>query len=443
LGRSRWWTDAPVWFRIGCLSFGGPAGQIALMQRLLVEELRWISPRKFLAGLDLCMLLPGPEAQQLATYVGWTRQGWRGGLLAGSLFVLPGATLMAVLAWAYVTWGDVAWVASLFFGLRCAVVAIVAQALVRIGRRALSGTGTFGIAAASFLALAFLRAPFPLLVALAGCAGMLLREDVDEPAPDGDSPAAAELSAAPSAGGAGGRRWGAPAAIAAAWAASLGAVVSLRGSADLLSGIGLRFAELAVFSFGGAYALLAALAERAVAEGWLSTVAMTDGLALAETTPGPLILVLEFVAFVAAHSQSVASGAGAVRAALSGGVAALFGTWILFAPSFVWIFLAAPHLDRLDRWPAARRALRGVGAAVVGVIANLSLYLAAHVLFLEVSEARWSALRWIAPRLTSIDPAALALMALAAALLFGARQSMTRTLALTACGGLLLELLVR
>lgn len=411
-------ADARVWFRIGCLSFGGPAGQIALMQRMLVDELRWIAPERFLTGLDLAFLLPGPEAQQLATYVGWTRQGWRGGVVAGALFVLPGALVMAALSIVYATWGNVPLVAALFAGVRCAVVAIVVEALLRISSRALRSRGALFIAGAAFAALALFGAPFPLVVAAAAAAGWLLHRD-------GSS------AAAPSGGPARRRaRAHAPAAVAAAlWLAPIGALFLRLGPDALLTRIALRFAELAVLSFGGAYALLSALADRAVGDGWLAAAQMADGLALAETTPGPLILVLQFVAFVAAHG----SAAGAPVAA--GLAASAVGLWALFLPSFVWIFLAAPHLERVERSPILRRAVRGVSAAVVGVILHLTVWFALHVFFAEVGSRRVGPMEFEWPAVASIDLVALAIAAVSAILLFVARLGIARTLAVAAVLG--------
>ncbi len=414
-------ADARVWLKIGCLSFGGPAGQIALMQRLLVDELRWIGSARFLAGLDLCMLLPGPEAQQLATYVGWTRHGWRGGVVAGGLFVLPGALVMLALSWSYVRWGALPPVAALFAGLQCAVVAIVAQALFRLGRRALGSFAALALALAAFAAVALFRLPFPLVVLGAATAGLFLPQ-----APAAATPTAAEPDRAAT------RRSAlAPAWVAAAlWLLPLALLVATLGPDSLLVRIALRYSELAVVSFGGAYALLAALAERAVGEGWLSAAAMADGLALAESTPGPLILVLEFVAFVAAHA---AGGASPFATGLAASAVAL---WALFLPSFVWIFLAAPHLERVERSPRLRRAVRGVTAAVVGVILHLALWLALHVLFGEVERRRWGALDVALPRLESLDPWALVVTAVAAVMLFALRQSLGRALAVAAALGL-------
>jgi chromate transporter len=425
-------ADLGVWLKIGCLSFGGPAGQIALMQRMLVDELRWIAPERFLVGLDLCMLLPGPEAQQLATYVGWTRQGWRGGLAGGALFVLPGAFVLAALAAIYSLWGALPLVAALFAGVQGAVLAIVVEALVRLGRRALGSPGAYLLAALAFVALALLRVPFPLVV-LGAAAGGLLLADRSGPA---DSSPPRTSPAAPA------RATWRPALVAALlWLVPLVALVTLLGRDALLARIALRFSELAVLSFGGAYALLSGLAQQAVADGWLTAQQMADGLALAETTPGPLILVLEFVAFVAAHDAAVGAGASAASALGAGALASAVGIWVLFLPSFLWIFLAAPHLERLERWPALRRAVRGVTAAVVGVILNLSLWLALHVLFASVVRRRVGPFELELPELASLEPSALGISSISLLLLVLLRQSLGRTLAVAALLGLAVGLL--
>ena len=418
-------ADARVWFRIGCLSFGGPAGQIALMQRMLVDELKWIAPARFLVGLDLCMLLPGPEAQQLATYVGWTRQGWKGGVIAGGLFVLPGAAVMLVLSSIYALWGAVPTIAALFSGVQCAVVAIVLEALVRLGRRALGSPGAYVLAALAFAALALFRLPFPVVVVGAGLGGLLLGQPPRAEKSDLGHESIASLRRA---------SWLPAAATAAVWLLPLAALVVAHGPGALLSRIALRFAELAVVSFGGAYALLSALAQQAVADGWLSAAQMAHGLGLAETTPGPLILVLQFVAFVAASLQS--GSAASSGALVAGAVASGVALWALFPPSFLWIFLAAPYLERVERSPALRRAVKGVTAAVVGVILHLSLWFALHVWFARVAERRWGALGLALPDPGSADLGAIALTGVALVLLFGLRQSLGRTLAVAALLGL-------
>ncbi|MEI4470626.1 chromate efflux transporter [Frigidibacter sp. MR17.24] len=344
-----------VFLKIGLISFGGPAAQIALMHRELVETRRWCTEADYLAALSLCMLLPGPEAMQLATWAGWRRGGVAGGLVAGALFVLPGAVLIAALAAAYLAWGGLPWVAGLFLGVKAAVVAVVIEALLRVARRALGSGLARAIAAAAFVALFVVGLPFPaVLLAAAACGALWLR-----PAPRG--------AAAPA-----GRPTGvAVAACALAWAAPL-AALWLAGGGFLLD-LGLFFSRLAVLSFGGAYALLAwMVTELAEGRGWVSTGQMIDALGLAETTPGPLILVTEFVGFLAGYGQG---GWGLALAA------AALVLWVTFLPSFLFVFAAAPHLDRIVGRPRLAGALAGVGAAVVGVIATLAAVFALHLLF--------------------------------------------------------------
>ena len=413
--------DARVWWRIGWLSFGGPAGQIALMQRMLVDELRWVDSQRFLAALNFCMLLPGPEAQQLATYIGWRRAGWRGALVAGGLFVLPGMLVMLALSIAYVTFGRLPLVEALFMGVKCAVVVIVVEALLRIARRALVFRGALAIAAAAFVALHVLAAPFPLIVAAAAATGWLVGRRQRAAAEPQD--VAARLRT--------------PRALAlttlALWLLPLGALLLWLGPEAILTQIAAMYSELALVTFGGAYAVLSYVAERAVTDaGWLSARQMADGLGLAETTPGPLILVLQFVAFVAAFQSGQSDSP-----LLFGILASLIAVWVLFLPSFAWIFLGGPHLERLNANRALRTGLSFVTAAVVGVIAHLSLWFAAHVWFAEVGWARAGGLQVLAPVLTSVDLRALGLSAIAALLLFGLHQGLARTLAFSALAGLL------
>lgn len=415
--------DARVWWRIGWLSFGGPAGQIALMQRMLVDELRWIDAPRFLAALNFCMLLPGPEAQQLATYIGWCRGGWRGALVAGGLFVLPGMLVMLVLSAAYVQFGRVPAVEALFLGVKCAVVVIVVEALLRIARRALVFRGAWWVAAAAFVALHALAAPYPAIVATAAALGWLVGRRSTASVGDDPEPSAPALRT----------NWLLVAATALAWLAPLGLLLLWRGVDDLLAKVGLLYSELALVSFGGAYAVLSYVTERAVADyGWLSAAQMADGLGLAETTPGPLILVLQFVAFVAAY-QSGLGGSPLAFAAL----ASVIAVWFLFVPSFLWIFLGGPHIERINANRALRTALSFVTAAVVGVVAHLSIWFAAHVLFAKVGWAHAGVARILWPDWSTVDVGALGLTAIAALLLFGLQQSLARTLAITALAGLI------
>lgn len=358
-------------FRIGCLGFGGPAGQIALMHRVFVEERKWIEEAPFQHALSFCMLLPGPEAQQLATYVGWRLHGHWGGIVAGWLFVLPGAAVVLALSWFYAVAGEAAYVAAVFDGVKCAVLALVVDALLRIGRRSLRTRASLAIAATAFAALMF-GAPFPAVIVVAGLIGALAPSPAARAGQD-----ARPGNVAPQPGGsakpaASRRRAGGALTWLALWLAPLGACFALLGPGHVLTQVALLFSILACVTFGGAYALLAYLTTEAAARGWLTPDQMIDGLGLAETTPGPLILVNEFVGFLAGWGQ------GGPALALMG---AALAVWMTFAPSFVWIFAGAPHAERLRADPRAAGALAAIGAAVLGVIAKLALFFAAHALF--------------------------------------------------------------
>ncbi|WP_137180926.1 chromate efflux transporter [Roseomonas sp. AR75] len=420
-----------VWLRIGLLSFGGPAAQIALMHREVVEERRWVSDARFLHALNFCMLLPGPEAQQLATYLGWLLHGVKGGLAAGLLFILPGVGVMLVLSAIYAAFGSVPLVAALFFGLQCAVLVVVLEALLRIGRRALKGALPWLLALAAFVALFAFAVPFPLVVLAAALLGFALPHSF-------------------AGGGHGAAKQGPPALLDAVLAADPERPARMAGAAKraglvalalwawpvaLLAGTGLYgdiawfFSKMAVVTFGGAYAVLAYVAQQAVeGYGWLSAKAMLAGLGLAETTPGPLILVLQFVGFQA----------GWPSGGLAGGVAgALLTVWVTFAPCFAWIFLGAPFVERLHGAPRLKGALAAVTAAVVGVIANLALWFALRVLFTRVETVSFGPMRLGLPDPASLVPDAMALTALAVACLFALQLGLVRTLAATAVAGLI------
>ena len=378
--------DVTVWAKIGLLSFGGPAGQIALMHRELVERRRWIDEARFLHALNFCMLLPGPEAMQLATYVGWLRAGWRGGVVAGGLFVLPGVVAIMALSWVYVLAGDVGWIAGAFFGLKAAVIALVAEALVRIGRRALKGWAAWAVAGAAFLALFLFAVPFPLVVLAAAAIGYL-RARGAAPAPVAAAPSTLRVALV----------W------AALWLGPVAGLVLLLGRDHVLAQVAVYFSQMAVLTFGGAYAVLAWVAQAAVQNfHWLSAPQMLDGLAMAETTPGPLIMVTQFVGFMAGY------GAGGLGLATA---AALVTTWVTFAPCFLWIFALAPHAERLRGNPALAGALSAVTAAVVGVIANLALWFALHALLpggtVDVSAAALTLAALVAAFVLKAGPGAL------------------------------------
>jgi chromate transporter len=359
--------------KVGCLGFGGPAGQISLMHRVFVDEKRWIDEPRYLHALSFCTLLPGPEAQQLATYVGWLLRGWVGGLVAGLLFVLPGAAVVFGLSWLYAAHGDVAPVAAAFGGVKAAVLALVAEALLRVGKRALKGQAEMLIAAAAFLALAMFALPFPLVVLVAAMVGAV--RGASDPAADAAPPPVPPPVRR--------RTAGVTLIWILLWLAPLALSALVLGGGHWLTKVGGVFATLAATSFGGAYALLAWLQQQAVeVQGWLTTAQMVDGLGLAETTPGPLVLVNTFVGFMAGWN---ATGGKAGWAALG----FLMALWQTFVPSFLFIFAGAPYAEALRRSRAARGALGAVMAAVLGVIASLALWFAVHVLFAGSTAFRW------------------------------------------------------
>ena len=379
--------------RIGCLSFGGPAAQIALMHRVVLDEKAWVDEADYLRALSFCMLLPGPEAMQLATWIGWRLHGVKGGLIAGGLFVLPGALVVLALSLVYAAFGQVPLVSALFTGVQAAVIAIVVEALIRVSRRALKSREALLIAIAAFLGLFVLRLPFPAIILAAGLWGFFRT-----------APAAGLPPAAPAALV---RSLKTAAVWLALWLLPLAALVALMPGR--LAEIGLFFARLAVLTFGGAYAVLAWMAQEVVADkGWLTLAQMMDGLGLAETTPGPLILVTQFVGFMAGH----ASGGWAMGLA-----AAAVTLWVTFIPPFMFIFAGAPFIDRLTHMPRLSQALAAITAAVVGVIANLSLWFALHVLFADVPRIALGPLLLTLPDLATLRPLSAALAALSAALL--------------------------
>ena len=376
--------------RIGLLSFGGPAAQIALMHRELVEEKRWLTEAEFLRGLSFCMLLPGPEAMQLATWVGWKRHGLSGGLIAGLLFVVPGALIVLALAMVYAAFGQIPLVQALFAGVQAAVVVIVFEALLRVAKRALKGRMHWIIAGVGFVGLFLLNLPFPVIVLGAGLWGALTATGT----PASPMPAQPGLIAA-------------TVRTVLVWGAIWLLPLALLGLAEggILFEIGVFFSKLAVLTFGGAYAVLAWMTQAVVVDkGWLTLPQMIDGLGLAETTPGPLILVTEFVGFIAAHRE------GGMLWGVAGAMVAL---WVTFVPCFLWIFAGAPWIDRISNAPRLAGALAGITAAVVGVIANLGLWFSFHVIFNTVGTAEFGPLRLINPVWTSLDPVAL-LLAIAA-----------------------------
>ena len=424
-----------VWLRVGLLSFGGPAAQIAVMHREVVDDRHWVSDARFLHALNFCMLLPGPEATQLATYLGWLMHGVKGGVAAGVLFILPGAAVMLALSTIYATLGDVPIVAALFFGLKCAVLMLVIEALLRVAKRALHGRTAWVAAGIAFLALAAFDVPFPVVVLAAMLAGYFLPTHF-------------------AAGGHGKAKDGPPAMLDAALAADPERIARMSGSAKraglialvlwvwpvaVLVGSGVYgdiawfFSKMAVVTFGGAYAVLAYVAQVAVEHyRWLSAAEMLAGLGLAETTPGPLILVLQFVGFLAAYRE------GGVIGGIAGSVLTL---WVTFVPCFAWIFLGAPFVERMHDMPRLKGALAGVTAAVGGVIANLALWFGLRVLFARLDTVSIGPARFDLPVLSSLDPWAAALALLAGLLLFGLKKGVGATLGVCAAAGLAVRML--
>lgn len=401
---------ARVFGRIGVLSFGGPAAQIALMHRALVEETRWLSERQFLSALSFCMLLPGPEAMQLATYAGWRLRGIPGGLIAGTLFVLPGALVIAALALLYARFGAQPETGALLLGVKAAVIVIVVQALLRLAQKALKTADAYLLAALSFLAIFALGLPFPLIIAAAGLWGFLRSRETatDIPPSPANHTAPATLAL-----------W------AALWLLPL-PLLWLAGQ-TLLFDLAAFFARLAVVTFGGAYAVLAYMAQEVVQNrGWLDATQMVDALGLAETTPGPLILVTQFVGMLTGHAQG---GAGLAI------VAGLLTLWMTFVPCFLWIFAGAPYVETLLARPRLQSALSAITAAVVGVILNLSLWFAFHVVFTEVTEIPLGPLTLDLPRLDTPRWDAWPLIALAALMLGWLRRGIPLTLVVCALAG--------
>jgi chromate transporter len=431
-----------VWLRVAALSFGGPAGQIAVMHRILVEEKRWISESRFLHALNYCMLLPGPEAQQLATYVGWLMHRTLGGIMAGGLFILPGLIAIMGLSWIYALYGQVGFVAALFFGLKAAVLAIVLEAVVRIGKRALKNRILIGIAAAAFVAIFFLDAPFPLIILAAGLVGFFGgKANLPQFQVGGHGSQSAEESdnllgehlpahARPNTK----RSLSIAAVWLALWLAPVAALLLLLGGSNVFSQIAIFFSKMAMVTFGGAYAVLAYVAQQAVETySWLQPGEMLDGLGMAETTPGPLIMVLQFVGFMAAFRDP-----GTLNPLLAGTLGGLLATWVTFAPCFLWIFLGAPYIELLRGNRALSGALTAITAAVVGVILNLAIWFGIHTIFRDVRPMEWGILNFDAPVWGSVNLWALLLSAAAIIAMFRLHVGMLPTLAATSAAGIAL-----
>ena len=438
-----------AWARIAMLSFGGPAGQIAVMHRILVEEKRWIGENRFLHALNFCMLLPGPEAQQLCIYIGWLLHRTLGGVIAGVLFVLPGLVAIMVLSWLYALYGNVGFVEALFLGLKAAVLAIVLHAVVRIGARALRNRAMVALAGASFIAIFVFDVPFPVIIATAALVGFLgSRSDWDVFKANGGHGdlGASQVSDAESALGESVPDHARPgrahtlrmAAICLAlWLAPTLALMAVLGPDDVFSDIAAFFSVMAVVTFGGAYAVLAYVAQAAVGTyGWLAPGEMLDGLGMAETTPGPLIMVTQFVGFMGAFRD-----AGALPPLVAGTLGGLLTTWVTFTPCFLWIFLGAPYVERLRENRALSAALAAITAAVVGVILNLALWFGLHVLFEEVRVFTRFGMHLDVPVLHTLDPAAAALTLAALVAVFWLRLGLLTVLAGSAGAGICLYLL--
>jgi len=436
-----------TWLQVAGLSFGGPAGQIAVMHRILVEEKRWVSEQRFLHALNYCMLLPGPEAQQLATYIGWLMHRTLGGIIAGGLFVVPGIIAIMALSYVYAAWGTVPVIVALFFGLKAAVLAIVVEALVRIGKRALKNQVMIALAAIAFVGIFFFDVPFPIIVFGAGLIGFaaasmgvaafttdtghgvgkdkagIIDDMLGEGIPEHARPTVARALAV-------------SAIWLALWLVPVIALLATLGSANVFSQIAVFFSKMAVVTFGGAYAVLAYVAQQAVENyGWLKPGQMLDGLGMAETTPGPLIMVLQFVGFMAAFREP-----GSLAPMLAGTLGGLLATWVTFTPCFLWIFLGAPFVEKLRGNTALNAALSAITAAVVGVILNLAIWFAIHTVFHETVPVRLFPLSFDAPSLASVDAFALALSVAAAVAIFRFKVGMILTLAACCGAGIVLFL---
>jgi chromate transporter len=433
-----------VWLRVALLSFGGPAGQIAVMHRIIVDEKRWVSESRFLHALNYCMLLPGPEAQQLATYIGWLMHRTAGGIMAGGLFILPGVISIMTLSIVYALYGNVGVVAGVFFGLKAAVLAIVLQALVRIASRALLNTPMRILAVAAFIAIFFFAVPFPVIILAAAVIGYFgVRSGSAAFQTKGHGGGGKGLSDADSALGTKlpphTRPNLAHALTVAAvwlllWLVPVAALLLTLGPANVFSHIAVFFSKMAVVTFGGAYAVLAYVAQQAVENyHWLRPGEMLDGLGMAETTPGPLIMVLQFVGFMAAFRDP-----GALSPLWAGVLGGLLATWVTFTPCFLWIFLGAPFIETLRGNRALAGALSAITAAVVGVVLNLAVWFAIHTVFREVVPFQGYGLSFARPVFSSVDPYAALLAAAALAAVFWLRIGMVTLLAAWSAAGVAL-----
>ncbi len=435
-----------VWLRVALLSFGGPAGQIAVMHRILVEEKNWISESRFLHALNYCMLLPGPEAQQLATYIGWLLHRTAGGMMAGGLFILPGVISIMALSWIYAAYGNVSFIEALFFGLKAAALAIVIQAVVRVGKRALRNRIMISLAAVAFIAIFFFNVPFPIIIIAAGVIGYF-----------GARSGRPEFAAVEHGGGKNAAavdsmlgdelpehvRPSIPRALRVSavwlllWLVPVAALLIAYGPDNVFSQIAVFFSKMAMVTFGGAYAVLAYVAQQAVEHyHWVSAREMLDGLGMAETTPGPLIMVLQFVGFMAAFRDP-----GTLPPMLAGTLGGLLATWVTFTPCFLWIFLGAPFIETMRGNKGLAGALTAITAAVVGVILNLSIWFALHTVFRQTVPIRSFGLSFDMPVWSSLDVAALVLAVAAATAIFRFNIGMLTVLAGSCVAGVALRLI--
>ncbi|PBC22552.1 MULTISPECIES: chromate efflux transporter [unclassified Mesorhizobium] len=434
-----------VWARVAALSFGGPAGQIAVMHRILVEEKRWIGETRFLHALNYCMLLPGPEAQQLAIYIGWLLHKTKGGLVAGSLFVLPGVVAIMALSWIYAIFGNVGAVQALFFGLKAAVLAVVLEAVVRIGKRALRNNVMVALAAAAFVAIFFFRLPFPLIILTAAVIGYIGGRAGLAPFIAGNGHGKVGGKQVADADTALGEDTPAHARPTLGWSLKIAAVflvlwftpvlglLALFGPGNVFTDIAIFFSKMAVVTFGGAYAVLAYVAQQAVTTyGWLKPGEMLDGLGMAETTPGPLIMVTQFVGFMGAFRAP-----GTLHPLVAGTLGGLLTTWVTFTPCFLWIFLGAPYIENLRSNKALSAALATITAAVVGVILNLAVWFGLHVLFRELHERQGFGMNVDVPVLSSINIPSLVLTIGALLAVFRFKVGMLPVLAVCSVLGVL------
>jgi len=439
-----------VWARIGLLSFGGPAGQIALMHKELVERRKWISESRFLHALNYCMLLPGPEAQQLATYIGWLMHRTKGGLVAGMLFVLPGFLAILVMSLLYAGFQDVPAIAAIFFGLKAAVLAVVVEAVLRIGKRALKTQAMFAIAALAFAAIFFFAVPFPLIVLGAAVIGIVGGRVAPKSFPSLPKVSAEEREqtvidammtrgelthALPSRS----RAVKVLVVCLVLWFAPLAALMLVFGSASVFVEEGFFFSKAAVVTFGGAYAVLAYIAQRAVESyGWLRPGEMLDGLGMAETTPGPLIMVVQFVGFMGAFRNP-----GALPPMVAGVLGSVVTVWVTFVPCFLWIFLGAPYIEALRGNRTLHSALSCITAAIVGVVLNLSLWFAVHALFTTVGTEQLGPFHFLVPDVSTLNLPTLVLGILAAVALFAVKLGVGKTLGAVTALGLIWKLVER